>query len=75
MGIYLVILCPLASSEYSLFLSLTLTISQNPSLLSGLDVPLPYPFHHHTSGHRDNSSSLTLLDIPSVTSPPETQQL
>merc|ERR1712000_122904 len=47
----------------------TLTISQIPSLLSGLDVPLPHPFHHHTPGHRDNSSSLTLLDIPSVTSP------
>merc|ERR1711977_708187 len=54
--IYLVILLPL-------------TISQIPSLLSGLDVPLPHPFHHHTPGHRDNSSSLTLLDIPSVTSP------
>merc|ERR1712000_330680 len=53
----------------TLFLSLTLTISQIPSLLSGLDVPLPHPFHHHTPGHRDNSSSLTLLDIPSVTSP------
>merc|ERR1712000_664289 len=53
----------------TLFLSLTLTISQIPSLLSGLDVPLPHPFHHHTPGHRDNSSSLTLPDIPSVTSP------
>merc|ERR1712230_69962 len=53
----------------TLFLSLTLTISQIPSLLSGLDVPLPHPFHHHTPDHRDNSSSLTLLDIPSVTSP------